>query len=77
MMSTREQQIHQIQGHIREWREGAAESTRRANEHLAEAARASEMADRWASVLDAVHFGRIHGLDVPPTTGTEDVEVPW
>jgi hypothetical protein len=75
-------QLAEIRKHIREWHEDAAESQRRAakcqrmlDEHLAEAAAATEMAQRWEVVHDAIRFGVVPNLD--GCLGPETGEVAW
>jgi hypothetical protein len=80
----REHQLAEVRRHIREWREDAAECQRRADacqrtvaEHLAEAARSTELARRWEAIHDAIRLGLTPLLDVSPFNAPETEEVPF
>lgn len=81
MTSPREHQLAEIRNHIRKWREDATECQRRADkcqrtldEHLAEAAASTEMANRWEVIHDAIRFGVVPNLD--GCRGPQTDEVP-
>jgi hypothetical protein len=81
--TSREQQLAEIRRKVEEWRGDAAKcqglasaSRRQAEEHEADAARAAEMAERWAAVGRGVLLNVIPDLDECPVP-SPDSEVPF